>query len=188
MSTNRRKQGADCTPLKTGPNGRYLCRQCEVEVKPPRRTFCSKACAEEWMIRTSPGFLRGKVRERDHGVCALCSLDTYKLKGALRLIRQLTHPRYDERGGRGPLTEILPWLNGLEQALGIRFLGRVTLWDADHIKAVVDGGGECGLENIQTLCIWCHRAKTAALARRRAEERAAARNGTEAGGCSAGQR
>jgi hypothetical protein len=42
---------------------------------------------------------------------------------------------------------------------------RHSLWDADHIRAVVDGGGECGLDNMQTLCVWCHREKTASARR-----------------------
>jgi hypothetical protein len=31
------------------------------------------------------------------------------------------------------------------------------LWDADHIIPVQYGGGECGLDNIRTLCISCHK-------------------------------
>jgi hypothetical protein len=42
--------------------------------------------------------------------------------------------------------------------------GRVSAWDADHILEVVNGGGLCGLENYQTLCHPCHKAKTAKLA------------------------
>jgi 5-methylcytosine-specific restriction endonuclease McrA len=42
------------------------------------------------------------------------------------------------------------------------------LWQADHIKPVVEGGGECGLENYRTLCTPSHRAATASLAARRA--------------------
>ena len=37
------------------------------------------------------------------------------------------------------------------------------LWDADHIIAVKDGGGLCGLENIRTLCIKCHKNVTKEL-------------------------
>ena len=34
------------------------------------------------------------------------------------------------------------------------------LWDADHIVCVKGGGGQCGLDNIRTLCIECHKKKT----------------------------
>ena len=33
-------------------------------------------------------------------------------------------------------------------------------WEADHIKPVAMGGGGCGLDNFQTLCLECHKAKT----------------------------
>jgi hypothetical protein len=39
-------------------------------------------------------------------------------------------------------------------------LHRDTFWDADHIVAVKDGGGECGLDNLRTLCIFCHIKRT----------------------------
>ena len=34
------------------------------------------------------------------------------------------------------------------------------LWDADHIIPVKEGGGQCGLDNIRTLCISCHKKVT----------------------------
>lgn len=33
-------------------------------------------------------------------------------------------------------------------------------WHADHIKPVYLGGGACSLNNIQTLCVPCHKIKT----------------------------
>lgn len=33
-------------------------------------------------------------------------------------------------------------------------------WQADHIHPVFLGGGACGLNNLQTLCKWCHQEKT----------------------------
>lgn len=30
-------------------------------------------------------------------------------------------------------------------------------WQVDHIKPVYGGGGQCSLENLQTLCTLCHR-------------------------------
>jgi len=41
--------------------------------------------------------------------------------------------------------------------------GRKTLWDADHIVPVIEGGGECDLSNMRTLCLKCHREATAGL-------------------------
>src|SRR5260221_262326 len=51
---------------------------------------------------------------------------------------------------------------------GLKGLTRKTVWDADHILPVVEGGGECDLGNLRTLCLLCHREQTLALRRRRA--------------------
>ncbi len=39
-------------------------------------------------------------------------------------------------------------------------------WQADHIVPVAEGGGECGLDNMRTLCTPCHKAATRALRKR----------------------
>ena len=49
---------------------------------------------------------------------------------------------------------------------GLSRLNRKTLWDADHIVPVVEGGGECDLDNIRTLCLTCHRQETLKLRKR----------------------
>lgn len=33
-------------------------------------------------------------------------------------------------------------------------------WQADHIIPVMKGGGACTIDNFQTLCVVCHKAKT----------------------------
>lgn len=35
-----------------------------------------------------------------------------------------------------------------------------SLWEANHIVAVVEGGADCGLDNLETLCLRCHKEKT----------------------------
>ena len=54
------------------------------------------------------------------------------------------------------------------------YTGR-SLWEADHIVPVVEGGGECDLSNLRTLCLRCHRMATLGLHLRRAEARDVAR-------------
>ena len=49
---------------------------------------------------------------------------------------------------------------------GLKTKLRKSLWDADHIVPVIEGGGECDLANIRTLCLRCHRVATAALRER----------------------
>ena len=83
---------------------------------------------------------------RDHGVCALCGLDTEALRKDKRKLDYAARRRFEKDWG-----------------------GRRHLWDADHIVPVAEGGGECDLSNMRTLCLRCHRAVTAALRKRLAK-------------------
>ncbi len=151
MSTARTMPGgfADRRQLKVGPNGRALCRWCELEVPPRRLTFCSEWCVHEWKLRTDPSYLRDQVLARDHGVCALCRID------AERALLELKKARGTQR-----LALLIRWgLKSMQQ--------RRSLWDADHIVPVCEGGGECDLANLRTLCLLCHRRVTQELRVRR---------------------
>jgi hypothetical protein len=59
---------------------------------------------------------------------------------------------------------------------------RKSLWDADHILPVTEGGGECDLDNIRTLCLRCHRVVTAQLRERIRRAKVAAMLAAEASG------
>ena len=108
--------------LRNGPNGRSLCRWCGIEVPRGRRTFCSDWCVSEWRLRTDPGYLREQVFVRDKGVCAHCGLDTTAEWARIRRSRNAKRS--------GALAE---W--------GLRGMTRSSLWDADHILPVSEGGG-----------------------------------------------
>ena len=138
---------ADRSAIARGPNGRPLCRWCNLEVPPRRFTFCSAYCVNEWRLRTDPGYLREQVFARDRGVCALCRVDARAAYAELRRSR-----------GTHRLKLLDHW--------GLKRLSRKTLWDADHIIPVIEGGGECDLANIRTLCLRCHRQVTLELRRR----------------------
>lgn len=146
--------------LSRGPNGRPLCRQCSQEVPKGRRTFCGAECVHRWKLKTDPGYLRSEVWKRDGGRCASCRLDTGALELGLGLLRDLAA----DAGLRGRLVEAWEPLRTIRRALRIE--SRHSLWDADHVVAVADGGGECDLGNMQTLCLWCHRAKSSGRAAR----------------------
>lgn len=137
-----------------GPNGENLCRWCKKEVKPPKRTFCGEECIHEWQIRTSPSYVRTCLRKRDKEICVICKLDCKALKTKLRALRQENQENWQ--------AEIVRLAIPKSRAYK-------SLWDADHIVPVCEGGGESGLENFRTLCIWCHKAETKALRQRRAK-------------------
>jgi 5-methylcytosine-specific restriction protein A len=153
MSTKRVMPGgwADRHALPKGAAGRNLCRWCNLEVPKGRVTFCSAWCVEEWRLRSDPGYIRQKVLERDRGVCAACGIDCLQAERHLKRLR-----------GAARLKALLDWGTG----------SRKSLWDADHIVPVVEGGGECDLQNIRTLCLKCHRQATAELRQRRITLRA----------------
>jgi 5-methylcytosine-specific restriction protein A len=94
--------------------------------------------------------LRECVFERDAGVCALCALDTHKLR---RRIMRL------------PFSARMQEIRALQEQ-GAVHKGRKTWWEADHILPVVEGG-DSNLENMRTLCIPCHRGVTSELRARR---------------------
>jgi 5-methylcytosine-specific restriction enzyme A len=150
---------ADRDMLPKGPNGRSLCRWCSLEVPKGRQTFCSQWCVDEWRLRTDPSYLRDQVEARDHGVCAMCGLDTGREWRHIRRLR-----------GAAKLAALDAWGPGSRK--------RRSLWDADHIVPVAEGGGECDLENLRTLCLKCHRQATAGL---RERLRVRKRPGTEPG-------
>jgi 5-methylcytosine-specific restriction protein A len=133
--------------MERGPSGRPICRWCRTETPKGRRTFCSERCVHEWRLRTDPGYLREKVLERDRGVCASCGADTIALRRDMRKLDFAARRQFLRRWGLGERS-------------------RKSLWDADHVIPVAEGGGECDLSNMRTLCLICHRAATAALRKR----------------------
>jgi 5-methylcytosine-specific restriction protein A len=166
MSTRRTSKEAGWvwrpSTLPRGPGGRALCRRCGQEVPRGRRTFCSAACVHEHKVRTNPGYVRTQVFARDQGVCAVCGLDTVAEEQRLRL-----------EISAAAAADWRPAQARFAVRLGADFCSRRKrgFWDADHIAPVVEGGGECGLDNYRTLCIPCHRSVTAALRRRLAAAR-----------------
>lgn len=165
MSTYRvspRAGRVDPAKLPRGPEGRALCRLCGVEVPRSRRTFCSATCADEWAVRNNPSLMRQRVYHRDRGVCALCGVDAAVLGKVLaaewnRVKMARSAP---ERRERQAFRQRYRW-----------FFSRTSYWDADHIVPVSEGGGECSLENIRTLCVPCHQVVTRELSKRKASHR-----------------
>ena len=135
----------DPETLPINEQGYRTCRYCKGSVKPPRRTFCSKDCVHEYRIRSDGQYLRECIYNRDQGICAICGIDTkiiaMMILSSDRQSIDVLLKQYNINDTR----KITPKKNG------------GGLWDADHIIPVKNGGGECGLENLRTLCISCHK-------------------------------
>ena len=149
MSTRRAKPGGWVNERRRG-----RCRWCGAEVPKGRFTFCGEPCVHQWKLRTDPGYLRAQVFARDRGVCAQCGVDTEALRKDKRKLDYAARKQFEKEWGR-----------------------RRHPWDADHVVPVAEGGGECDLSNMRTLCLRCHREATAAL-----RERLAAAGGAAADG------
>ena len=189
----------DPKKLPRGPNGRALCRQCQTETKPPRKTFCSDRCVELWMVRTGSRMAQF-IKKRDKGVCAICSLDCEALKKELRALEKhyphtpYPYPgtddyeadgftltaayrrRYQEHADQERVRrqQHRDEVKAFKEKHGIP-RHRSRFWDIDHIVPVVQGGGSVGPEGLRTLCLKCHRQVTAELAAKRAAARRAAK-------------
>ncbi|XP_057602750.1 DNA annealing helicase and endonuclease ZRANB3 [Hippopotamus amphibius kiboko] len=126
--------------------------------------FCSLKCQEEFWIRSNNSYLRAKVFEIEHGVCQLCNLNAQEL---------FLHLRDAPKNQRKNLLDVT-WTSKLplEQLNEmIRNPGEGHFWQVDHIKPVSGGGGQCSLDNLQTLCTVCHKERTARQAKERSQVR-----------------
>ena len=188
-----------------GPNGRGLCRQCGVEVPKGRFTFCSDTCVHEWKCRSDPGYQAEQLFKRERGVCQQCGLDCHEALAQLKQLsivvqygrtpavagryprNPMRHPYYvpgRRDGDRVPQAdqeaaalELARWFERLGLKPRPSYAARSRLWEMDHVVAVEEGGGSCGLEGLTTKCPRCHRAKTREHAARRAERRRRAVSG-----------
>jgi 5-methylcytosine-specific restriction endonuclease McrA len=151
VSTYRQKRSVD---------GKRLCLVCETPCPGRRRSYCSDEC----FLRNTPTLMRLKVFNRDKGVCASCSMQCSNrddlqtsLVNRLMLDYRATEDTH--------IRELLgATRRQIESTPGKVFA--VTAWHMDHIVPVAEGGGLCGLDNLRTLCVVCHKAETAKLRKR----------------------
>jgi 5-methylcytosine-specific restriction endonuclease McrA len=146
-----------------GPGGRLLCRVCGTEVKGRRRTFCSQACVDRYLLAVSWPHVVARVKERDHGVCRTCGLACDLLE------RVLGHIRYSSWAVTGEQrleNQII--VRAVREALGLRATG--STWETHHVVERKRGGTD-GLSNLITLCQKCHAEETKRFAAERARQR-----------------
>lgn len=138
----------DPEQLPKGPNGRALCRYCQKEVPPGRRTFCGEVCVDAWKIETQPAYAARRVEERDHGVCSICGTDTV-IERQLARKDPFWYARTDRYAKRPP------WPKSTDR----------RWWEMHHVVPVVLGGGGSPLDKLATACVVCHKKLTKKLVR-----------------------
>lgn len=143
-------------PHRKDDDGKPLCRWCGGAVAPPRRSWCGDECVHQYNLRTSGSYLRAQVFKRDRGVCAECGCDTKRLEVVIWAAEISYQELCCERGPVYGWARADIW-RAVFSPLG--FNQDTSLWEADHVVEVVNKG-ETSLENIQTLCVPCHKAKT----------------------------
>ncbi len=145
------------------------CRWCLAEFERRTTDFCSRECLHEFLVRSDPAYARKAVFARDQGVCTSCGLDCGRLD---RVIAAMRVPEASSAIDEEPAPRDDSLALWTIEALGFGKRKRVlSLWQADHRVAVVEGGGRCGLGNLRTLCLDCHRAETRRLHGRLTEKR-----------------
>ncbi|MCI4393309.1 hypothetical protein PGIGA_G00155910 [Pangasianodon gigas] len=147
--------------------GTPLCLSCQkpsVEHSGWAGGFCSASCMEELQLRSSRGYARSRVLETEQGVCQSCGLNARQLY--LR-VRDAPHTHRKEILDNTWLAQ-LPLIQLNEM---IRHPVEGHFWQVDHIKPVYSGGGQCLLDNLQTLCTVCHRMRTAQQAKERSQRK-----------------
>uniref|UniRef100_A0A3P9MK10 Zinc finger, RAN-binding domain containing 3 n=1 Tax=Oryzias latipes TaxID=8090 RepID=A0A3P9MK10_ORYLA len=129
--------------------------------------FCSNNCEKEFLLRSSQTYMRSQVLEAEKGVCQHCGLHAHDL---FLKIRDAPPSQRKEMLENTWLAQLpLKQLNEM-----IRAPVEGDFWQVDHIRPVYSGGGQCSLDNLQTLCTVCHKSRTAQQARERSQRRKSA--------------
>lgn len=129
-----------------------VCRVCSDDVVDSRWNYCSERC-RDIANAVQAMFLWDKVREavleRDDYTCQKCGVSKSMQWRAYWQTEEMIHDHVGDEGS------VLPESAHVESPSSGYF-------HADHIERVADGGHEFDESNLQTLCKYCHREKTAA--------------------------
>lgn len=148
------------------------------------RLWCGPACVDLYRQANDTKYARAAVAARDHGVCSQCGTDTEATRVLLSALarhavaawckpdnggtwRSVGSPaaRRASRAFHEALAKAgIPAKGQDPQRAVITWWPLPALWQADHAIEVAEGGGGCSLDNLVTLCVPCHAAKTKASA------------------------
>ncbi|KAL5009114.1 hypothetical protein ScPMuIL_014695 [Solemya velum] len=127
--------------------------------------FCSTACMDTYWMKTNSEYCRNKLQELEHGVCQLCNFDAQNF---YRLVRDCVDLK--KRADIIAKSKFHKLKTSQKEQMAKHPVAG-QFWHADHIKPVWEGGGQCDIDNLRTLCVICHQKVTAGQARKRANIR-----------------
>lgn len=111
-----------------------------------------------------------QIFERDGGCCKRCGLNLRDFDVAMASYKKLYYRFAHDWGSseRQLAARSWPFPGDLLKTLG--FDSRGHLWEANHIVGVSEGGDFLDPDNLETLCLPCHKKHTAALRKRLAKK------------------
>ena len=162
-----RQKGMDTLFPKTDA---HSCRVCNEYVEDGRRNYCCPRCkriAKAVQRMFVWDCVREAVFERDDYTCQQCGLSKerwwrayWQVQARIRELAKPAHPKKSDH----PAASYDRWRRvqrEFEARYGVDSPYRGG-FHADHIERVADGGHPFAESNLQTLCKFCHREKTAA--------------------------
>ena len=150
-----------------------------------RQRWCSQKCVAEFkIIKGDMGQIRHKLRAREKEICEGCNMDLRVLAKVLEFdLTCLSSSRIPDKQFLTIWERWQYWFGKKQKAewdanivefiftdkksaavvksrMILEQFSRRSLWQADHILAVEDGGSGTDLSNFQLLCTRCHLSKT----------------------------
>lgn len=119
-----------------------------------RLECCSAACQEKHSVKTNNAAIRWQLFAVERGVCQICRLDAHAL---YERVKSMTPPERQQEYMRVGIKASQLMVHKPSEGL---------FWQGDHIVPVSEGGGECDLSNLRTLCSTCHAKETKRLTSR----------------------
>jgi len=127
---------------KVDEEGVKVCLNCGAPLPKGRQKYCCDDCSYEFFVKHNFSLLKFKIFERDNYTCQRCG---YKWE--------------PESGEREQFDRYRKEHNSMLYRINWQTL--TDCLQCDHIVPICLGGAEFDEDNLQTLCVKCHKEKTA---------------------------
>lgn len=145
------------------------------KINPPKRRWCDDSNCVQSAIRychPQADSSKGWILFEQSFACAGCGLsfeDTFRKKAIAKIRRQIRRAR--EKRERDERFKI-PTIHYFREKVSLMMLSKYTgdILHIDHKIPLFKGGDGIGRDNLQVLCVQCHRKKTAQERGKNAQE------------------